>query len=60
MIIDEGNYKYSEITEKIINYEIGEIEFIIKKASGPEINFILISGAVLGLIVGILETFLPF
>jgi uncharacterized membrane protein YheB (UPF0754 family) len=48
------------ITEKIMNYEIGQIEYIIKKASGPEINFILASGAVLGFIVGLLETLLPF
>lgn len=48
------------IYEKIVNYEIGEIEYIIKRASGPEINFILLSGAVLGFIIGIIEAFLPF
>ena len=48
------------VYDKIVNYEIGEIEYIIKKASGPEINFILLSGAVLGAMIGIIEALLPF
>jgi uncharacterized membrane protein YheB (UPF0754 family) len=48
------------IREKIMNYDIGEIEDIINKVSHTEIRFILYSGAVLGLIVGIIEVFLPF
>ena len=47
------------ITEKIINYDISQLEEIIKKASGTEITFILLSGAVLGLIIGIIEALLP-
>lgn len=47
------------IYEKIINYDISELEFIIKKASGPEINFILLSGAVLGVLIGLIQALLP-
>ncbi|OHD17865.1 MAG: hypothetical protein A2Y34_15290 [Spirochaetes bacterium GWC1_27_15] len=47
------------IEEKIMNYELQEIEEIVKKASGPEISFILLSGAVIGFIVGLIEAFLP-
>ncbi len=48
------------IKEKIMSYDIGELENIINKVSHTEISFIIYSGAVLGLIVGILELFLPF
>ncbi|MCK4796520.1 MAG: DUF445 family protein [Spirochaetes bacterium] len=47
------------VTEKIMNYDINELEHIIKKAAGTEISFILLSGAVLGFIIGIIEAFLP-
>ncbi len=47
------------IEEKIMSYDITQIEKIVNKASGTEINFILISGAVLGFIVGLIEVFLP-
>lgn len=48
------------VEDKIMNYELEEIEKIIKKASGPEITFILWSGAVLGFIIGTIEAFIPF
>ncbi len=48
------------IIDKINSYDISEIEKIIKKASGPEMMFILISGAVLGFFVGLIEALLPF
>lgn len=48
------------IYEKIVGYDIGELETIIKKASGPEIRFILLSGAVLGLFIGLVQALLPF
>jgi uncharacterized membrane protein YheB (UPF0754 family) len=48
------------VTEKIMNYDISELEKIIKQASGPEINFILISGLVLGVIIGLLQALLPW
>ncbi len=47
------------VRDKIMNYDIGELEYIIKKASGAEIAFILWSGAMLGLIVGVIEALLP-
>lgn len=48
------------IKDKIMNYDIGELEDIINKVSHTEISFILYSGAVLGLIIGIFEALLPF
>lgn len=48
------------VIDKINGYDISQIEKIIKKASGPEMMFILISGAVLGFIVGLIEAILPF
>ena len=48
------------IIEKITNYDISQLEIIIKKASSTEITFILLSGAVLGFLIGIIEAFLPF
>ena len=48
------------IKEKIINYDIGELENIINKVSHTEIRFILYSGAILGLFIGIIEALLPF
>ncbi|HNZ26935.1 MAG TPA: DUF445 family protein [Spirochaetota bacterium] len=48
------------VVEKISNYDISELERIIKKASGAEINFIIWSGGVLGFFVGLVEVFLPF
>jgi len=48
------------IVEKITNYDISELEKIIKNASGAEINFIIWSGGVLGFFVGLIEVFLPF
>lgn len=47
------------IEDKIMNYELDEIEKIIKKASGPEISFILWSGAIIGFIIGIIEALIP-
>ncbi|HPO49407.1 MAG TPA: DUF445 family protein [Spirochaetota bacterium] len=47
------------IENKIMEYELDEIEKIIKHASGPEISFILWSGAVLGFFIGIVEAFIP-
>lgn len=48
------------IIDKIENYDISDLEHIIKKASSTEINFILFSGAILGIIIGGIEAFLPF
>jgi uncharacterized membrane protein YheB (UPF0754 family) len=55
--IDEGTV--SEIVEQKINsFDIGIIEKLVKKASGPELNFIIFSGAVLGFIIGLAEAFI--
>lgn len=47
------------IMDKIRGYDVSELEGIIKSASGYEIQFIIFSGGVLGLIVGIIEALLP-
>ena len=58
-VIDEG--MVSGIVEKKINeFDVNEIEDLIKKASGPEINFIILTGAILGFIIGLAEAFLAF
>jgi len=56
-IIDEG--MVSGIVEQKINeFDVTMLESLIKKASGPEINFIIFSGAALGFIIGIVEAFI--
>ena len=55
--IDEG--MVSGIVEQRINsFDVGVLEKLIKKASGPEINFIIFSGAILGFIIGLAEAFI--
>ena len=50
------NEMVSEIVRSKINeFDISEIEKLVKKASGPELNFIIISGGVLGFFVGLVE-----
>lgn len=58
-IIDEG--MVSKIVEQKINeFDVTALEALIKKASGPEINFIIFSGAALGFIIGLAEAFITF
>jgi len=47
------------VIDKIMDYDISEIERIIKKASSTEISFILWSGAALGVLIGIIQALLP-
>jgi uncharacterized membrane protein YheB (UPF0754 family) len=42
-----------------MNYEIGELERIFRGVCGKKISFILMTGGVLGVIIGIVEAFLP-
>jgi len=52
--IDEN--MVSDIVEKKINeFDVDLLEEIVKKASGPELNFIILSGAILGFIIGTIE-----
>jgi uncharacterized membrane protein YheB (UPF0754 family) len=56
-VIDEG--MVSDIVEKKINeFDVNELENLLKKASGPEINFIIFTGAILGFIIGLAEAFI--
>ena len=48
------------IKEKINGYDIGQIEKIIKSVSKTELSFILMTGGILGFLIGIIEAFLPF
>jgi len=53
------NEMVSEIvTQKINEFDISQLEQLVKKASGPEINFIIFSGGILGFIVGLVEAFI--
>jgi len=57
--IDEN--MVSDIVEKKINdFDVAILEQIVKKASGPEINFIILSGAILGFIIGSIEALISF
>lgn len=47
------------IVEKISRYDIRQLEGIIRRASGPEIRFILFTGGVLGFLIGLVEALLP-
>jgi len=51
----------SEIVEKKINeFDVNELELLVKKASNRELNFIIVSGGILGFIIGIVEAFIGF
>jgi len=53
------NEMVSNIVEKKIEeFDISQLENIVKKASGHEINFIIITGAILGFIIGLIESFI--
>ncbi|MDY0297411.1 MAG: DUF445 family protein [Acidobacteriota bacterium] len=47
------------MVEKICATDLSQLERIIRTASGPEIRFILFTGAVLGFVVGLVEAVLP-
>jgi len=47
------------MVEKISATDLSQLERIIRQASAPEIRFILLSGAVLGFVVGFIEALLP-
>ena len=46
------------VQQKIKDYDIGSLEKLIKTASGPEINFIIFSGACLGFVIGLTQAFI--
>jgi uncharacterized membrane protein YheB (UPF0754 family) len=56
-VIDEGMVS-NIVREKINDFDITSLEFLIKRASGPEINFIILSGACLGFIIGLTQAFI--
>ena len=46
------------VQQKIKEYDIGSLEKLIKNASGPEMNFIILSGACLGFVIGLTQAFI--
>ncbi len=50
------------VEQKINEFELSELEKLAYTASGPELRFIVISGGILGFLVGLAESFikLPF
>jgi uncharacterized membrane protein YheB (UPF0754 family) len=55
--IDEGMVS-GIVEQKINSFDIGLLEKLVKRASGPELNFIIFSGAILGFIIGLAEAFI--
>jgi uncharacterized membrane protein YheB (UPF0754 family) len=56
-VINEGMVS-NIVREKIDEFDITALESLVKKASGPEINFIILSGACLGFIIGLTQAFI--
>jgi uncharacterized membrane protein YheB (UPF0754 family) len=46
------------VQQKINEFDIGALEKLVKNASGPEINFIILSGACLGFVIGLTQAFI--
>ena len=48
------------VKKKIEDFDISQLESLVKKASGREINFIIITGAILGFLIGLIEALIRF
>jgi uncharacterized membrane protein YheB (UPF0754 family) len=46
------------VKQKIREFDIGSLEKLAKHASGPELNFIILTGACLGFIIGLTQAFI--
>jgi uncharacterized membrane protein YheB (UPF0754 family) len=46
------------VEQKINEFDLAELEDLAYTASGPELRFIVISGGVLGFLVGLAESFI--
>ena len=55
--IDEGMVS-GIVKQKINEFDVTALESLMKRASGPEIKFIIFSGAALGFIIGLAEAFI--
>ncbi len=58
-IIDEGMVS-GIVEQKIREFDVTALEALVKKAGGPELRFIILSGAMLGFIIGLAEAFIGF
>ena len=57
--IDEGMVS-GIVEQKIAELDLYELESLTRKASGPELRFIVLSGGILGFLVGVAEVFITF
>jgi uncharacterized membrane protein YheB (UPF0754 family) len=57
--IDEGMVS-GIVEQKIAELDLHELESLTRKASGPELRFIVLSGGILGFLVGVAEVFITF
>lgn len=55
--IDEGMVS-GIVEQKIAELDLHELESLTRKASGPELRFIVLSGGILGFLVGVAEVFI--
>lgn len=46
------------VKQKINEFDVSALEALVKQASGPEFRFIILSGAFLGLIIGLTQAFI--
>ena len=46
------------VKKKIEEFDISQLENIVKKGSGHELNFIIVTGAILGFLIGLIESFI--
>lgn len=46
------------VRKKITEFDLVTLERLIKRASGPELRFIIFTGGILGFIIGLIESFL--
>jgi uncharacterized membrane protein YheB (UPF0754 family) len=46
------------VKQKINEFDVSALETLVKQASGPEIRFIMFSGAFLGFIIGLTQAFI--
>jgi uncharacterized membrane protein YheB (UPF0754 family) len=53
-IIDEDMVS-GIVRQKISEFDVGALEQLVKKASGPELRFILLTGAVVGILIGLAQ-----
>ncbi len=54
----DGGMVSNIVQQKINEFDVSVLEKLVKNASGPEINFIMLSGACLGFVIGLTQAFI--